>query len=292
MKPMLADEGVLGQIKYPKMASAKLNGVRGLNDEGVLLARSLKPIPNKYVQGLFGKIAYTGFDGELVVGQFNHPRVFSNSTSGVMTIEGIPEVTWYVFDYHTKNDLPFIQRVEYLQSLVEDLDCPEIIAVPHRMIFSDEELLAFEAEVLLLGYEGVVLRDPQGLYKFGRSTALEGGFLRYVPWKFGEAILLEVLEGTHNANPATVNELGRTTRSTHKENIVPTGTAGSARVRDMITGVEFKVSLGTEEECAWLWKYREEVKGNIVKYKYKDSVKDKPRFPQWEGFRDRLDMSI
>lgn len=291
MRPMLAAEAVLGQVKYPIIASPKLNGVRGLGHE-VLLARSLKKIPNQYCQKLFGNEDCYGLDGELVVGPFDDEDVFVRSTSGVMSNEGMPVVLWHVFDAWA---LPysFAERIEALQEHLAVLGHAQIVPVPHKVLNSDAELVAFADECLSLGYEGLVLRDPTAMYKHGRSTALEGGFMRFCPWLTSESTILAVIEGETNTNPAQTNELGRTFRSSHQAGMVKTGTAGALLVRDLKTNLESRIPTTTDELCKWFWENRAEVVGKICKYKFKPPVKKGglPRFSQWIGFRSQLDMS-
>ena len=69
MKPMLACDYDPAKLKYPCIASPKLDGVRGLVSGGSVLSRSLKQIPNKFVQEMLGGYPpLDGFDGELIVG--------------------------------------------------------------------------------------------------------------------------------------------------------------------------------------------------------------------------------
>ncbi len=73
-KPMLACEVDLDKLRFPLLASAKLDGVRAIVRDGVVYSRSNKPIPNKFVQQQFKHLEH--FDGELIVG-------FANSRRGV-----------------------------------------------------------------------------------------------------------------------------------------------------------------------------------------------------------------
>ena len=68
VKPLLSCEVPLDKINFPVYVSTKLDGLRAVVIDSVVYSRSLKPIRNKYVQRLFGKQEYNGFDGELVVG--------------------------------------------------------------------------------------------------------------------------------------------------------------------------------------------------------------------------------
>jgi DNA ligase-1 len=63
-------------------------------------------------------------------------------------------------------------------------------------------------------------------------------------------------------------------------------------VKDLKTGVEFDIGTGfTESQRQLLWAQGDNLMGKIVKYKSQPTgVKDKPRFPVFLGFRDKVDM--
>ena len=72
------------------------------------------------------------------------------------------------------------------------------------------------------GGEGLILRNPDGMYKYGRSTPKEQLSIKL---KFFEQDEFEVVgfeERYTNTNEATTNELGYTSRSSHKSNLLPT----------------------------------------------------------------------
>jgi DNA ligase-1 len=289
--PMLAAEGELGKIKYPKIALPKLNGVRGCNQKGLLLSRSKKPIPNLYTRKLFSIQELTNFEGELVVGDFAHEEVFSISTSGVMSKDGTPDVVWHLFDmFHPT--LPFYRRLEDLYDMVKDSSIERIAAVESKVMNSDAELQAYADWALTQGYEGLVLRDPMAKYKNGRSTQGEGGFMRFCPWFRSEATILSIVEGQVNQNESVRNELGYLKKSSHKENMVGSGQAGSVRVRDLVTGIEFNMPVPTDKLQKEMWADKAKYLNAIVKYKFKPSVivGGKPRFPIYEGIRHSDDM--
>ena len=84
MKPMLAIAAAIEDVTYPIWVGVKYDGIRALVVNGVVLSRSLKPIPNAHVQKLFGKPEYNGLDGELILGDIYAPDVFRKTTSAVM----------------------------------------------------------------------------------------------------------------------------------------------------------------------------------------------------------------
>jgi len=285
-KPMLAGK-VGSTINFPVMASPKLDGVRCIIIDGVAMSRSLKPIPNAYVQKQIGKAKYNGLDGELMLGAVGAADVYRKTVSAVMSEDGEPNFTFWIFDNFLKTG-GFNDRYKSLEKHVS----AHVTVVKHTMIRNMEDLDAYEAKQLDGGLEGVMIRDPQGPYKFGRSTTNEGTLLKLKRFEDSEAHILDVQELLHNDNEAKKNALGHTERSSHKDNMVPMGTLGALLVRDMKTKVEFAIGTGydaaTRKE---LWDNRKNLKGKIVKYKYfAGGSKDKPRFPVFIGFRDKRDM--
>jgi DNA ligase-1 len=112
-RPMLAASTKsedLSRLPFPMLASPKIDGVRALVVDGVLVSRTLKPIPNKHVQALFGRAEYEGLDGELTVGPSNDHNVMQATMSGVMSEDGEPNVMWNVFDLWTAAPAPFASR--------------------------------------------------------------------------------------------------------------------------------------------------------------------------------------
>src|SRR5512139_310093 len=71
VKPMLAAAAPteLAGLPYPLLASPKLDGVRATVQGGVVLSRSLKPLPNRFVQARYGRPEFEGLDGELSCGR-------------------------------------------------------------------------------------------------------------------------------------------------------------------------------------------------------------------------------
>lgn len=287
MKPMLATGVDVSEIRFPTFASAKLDGIRGLVIDGKLLSRSLKPIPNKHISELYSRPELTGYDGELVVGSPTAPDV-CRVTGGACGREKwspvAPDVKFYVFDNFAASG-DFTARLATLQAF------PGVLVLEQRLVTNEAELLAFEAEILDAGYEGLILRDPSGAYKFGRSTALERGMLKLKRFVDAEAEIISVVEQMENANVKVTNELGRGQRSTEKAGMRPKGTAGALLVRDLTTGVEFSVGTANDADSAFFWKRRNCVAGKIIKYKsFPIGVKDKPRFPIYLGPREPWDM--
>lgn len=291
MKPMLGttatrDELIARLAQGPLLASYKLDGIRALIINGVVMSRSLKPIPNPHVQELFGRPEYEGLDGELIVGSVTAPDVFRVTTSGVMSQTGVPDVRYHVFDQWNSN-LSFGLRS--LVNLAPLTAGTRIVPVVQCSVDSIKEVDSLAALAYGLGYEGLVLRDPAGLYKHGRSTVKEAGLLKIKPFVDAEAVVIGIVEQMHNANEAFKDELGHTKRSTAKAGKVGMKTLGALVCRTP-EGVEFEIGTGfsaAEREAFWM---DLGIIGRLVKYKSLNvGVKDKPRHAVFLGFRDRRD---
>jgi DNA ligase-1 len=291
MKPMLASNVEWDKIKFPCYASPKIDGIRIIIADSTVLSRTLKPIPNRYVQAHLGHPEYEGLDGEITVGKPNGKRVMQDTTSGLMSINGTPEFIYSVFDLWTFPDLPYMERYKTLSNYNFNDGRIQVLAQTRMRNYRDLE--EYEANALKNGYEGVMLRGIDAPYKYNRSTVKEGYLLKLKRFEDDEAIIMNVEEELHNTNEATLDERGYTKRSSHKENLVGMGILGSLKVRDIKTGIEFSIGTGfTVEQRNQLWKIAGSLPGKIVKYKHfaNSGVKEAPRFPVFLGFRDEIDL--
>lgn len=278
------------KLKYPMFLSEKLDGCRAIVRNGVVMSRSMKPIPSKVVQEKFGKPEYEGYDGEIIYGDKNAKDVFNKSTRACMNHDfpeelDIDELKFYVFDCIT--DDPYKDRLQYIRPDEQN----QVIKLQNFPVNSPEEVQELEARFLAMGAEGVMLRDPEGKYKQGRSTLKEGVLLKVKRFTDEEAIVVGFEEKMHNANEATTGELGQTKRSSHQDNMIPCNTLGALVVSSEKWG-EFKIGTGFDDDLRQeIWNNKEAVLGKLVKFKYFETgVKDKPRFPVFLGWRSELDM--
>lgn len=315
-KPMLACDWHQDHMKFPCIAQPKVDGVHAVNRDGVMLARTLKEFGNKHIQKLFGDKRLRGFCGELIVG--DNPAaddLCRNTTSAVNSYEGEPDYTWILFDYCPNDEVAELNyNVRMLTGLATaekygiDFRNIKIKVIQSKTVNNMEELLEFEQEMLELGYEGIIVRDPNKPYKYGRCGKTHMGCWRVKRMIEEEILVEEIVEGFHNNNEALTNELGRTERSTHMENMIPNGMVGSMvgslikDVHDPITGellfskgLKVKVSAGkmTEDERKFYFANPCKLVGQYVKFKmFPKGVKDKPRFPVFVSIRAKEDVII
>lgn len=299
-KPLLAGNFDAKKAKFPYIATPKIDGIRFLMVEGVAVSRTFKPIRNLYIQELLSRHLPDGIDGELTCGD-----TFQSSTSGIMRIEGTPDFKAWIFDYVDPGPvtiLPFDMRMDQLAHGVyhkQNQSIPFTYEVLTGTVVNNmEEVDRYENANLLLDYEGIMLRDPHGTYKFGRSTVNDNILLKVKRFIDDEAEVIGIEEKMSNQNFADKDNFGRTKRSSHLDGMVPMGTTGALRVRNK-KGQEFSIGSGLNDAMrAEIWANQEDyigksvnLPGKIVKYKYFPvGVKDLPRHPVFLGFRDPDDM--
>lgn len=287
MKPNLSAKCLdTSKINYPVLCSPKLDGIRCLITEGGLpVTRTLKNVPNDAVREAIKRLRLPQLDGELIVGDAKAPDVYRKTNSGIMAKNGGPDWTYWVFDAYT--DGGFQDRLDKLRRAVAKVSSARVRVVPHVMIANEKALLAYEADHLLAGFEGIMGRSLHATYKQGRSTMREGGLWKLKRFEDSEATILDFDEEMLNANEAKLDNLGHTKRSSHKANKSGKGVLGALKVRDVKSGVEFDIGTGfTAAERHDIWANRQAWTGLVVKYKYLPiGVKDKPRHPVYLGLR-------
>lgn len=294
VKPMLAVDADVENLKYPVLCSDKLDGIRCIILDGVAYSRSLKPIRNKCVQELFGREEFNGLDGELVVGGVFDKDVFQKTTSGVMSEKGTPDVTFYVFDHCLLPELPYTERLERVREVLNQHGS----SVPHNtvkclestVVSSHEQLQYMLQDIQEKGGEGTILRSLDSGYKYGRSTLKQGWLLKVKFFLQDEFEVVGFEERMHNENVATVNELGYTERSSHKENLIPMNTLGSLILKYGDT--TFKCGTGfNDKQRKDIWDNRADYIGKLASVRYMNvGQKELPRVPSFQGFRDIEDL--
>jgi len=318
-KPMLACSELpdFKTLRYPLVASPKLDGIRCVVRGGLALTRSLKPVPNKALRELLQRPELEGLDGELMAG-----ATFQDVTSAIMSHDGAVEgITFNVFDHHTDPGVPFQER--YRRAL--DIATMEMLAgrsfvrtVEHVLITSEGELALYEEHQLKKGYEGIMLRDPDGLYKWGRSTMREGALLKVKRFEDAEAVIVGFEPLYVNENEQKRDERGYAKRSSAKDGLVATARLGAFILRfadeqrpctackaDKRTSdtqwcteclgsgkLTFRCGSGTTDaQKDEFWRRQDDLMSDVVKFKHQPhGAKDAPRSPVFLGFRDRRDL--
>lgn len=282
-KPMLAGKAPadLTTLRYPVLASPKLDGVRCVMRDGVAMSRNLKPIPNQHVQETLRGLP-DGIDGELMV-----DGDFAAVQSAVMSATGRPVFWLFAFDWHA-NLIGFQDRLSSLAIWSETRGNSALRVVEHVLIEDAEQLAEYEEQTVARGFEGIMVRDPDGPYKFGRSTTREGYLLKIKRTEDEEATVIDVVERMHNANAREQDAFGRTKRSSAKDGMVPAGDLG-ALVVVTNDSAEFQIGSGfTAEQRVEFW--NTPIIGRTVTFTHQPPPGGRPagqapRFPVFKGWR-------
>lgn len=293
-KPMLAGKFDIEKAKWPLLATPKIDGIRCLTFGSKLVSRTLKEIPNKYIQAALSDLP-NGLDGELFVeGGFN-------ATSSLVMSHDKPlediNLTYYVFDCIWDPKFQYVTRLSQLKKQFNNkspfyMNGVEIklLAWP-KEVGSANALIELQESYLKQGFEGTMVRVPDGPYKFGRSTTNQGWLLKVKQFEDDEAIVVGFKELQRHVGPTTLDNLGHTERDSKKENMAPGNTLGALVCEHPKYG-SFDIGTGfTAALRQHIWDAQNIYDAKTVKFKYFEITPDgKPRFPVFLGVRDLIDM--
>ncbi len=290
-KALLASAFDPDKAKFPYAATPKVDGIRFLMIDGVAVSRSFKPIRNEYIQATLQANLPDGIDGELTCGDN-----FQDSTSGIMRIKGEPDFKVWIFDYvdpDSEEIAPYKERLLQLATKVISQRWPDLC---YEVLYPDpvedlERVYELQENYMAAGFEGLMLRDPQGTYKMGRASVKENILLKVKEFKDSEGVVIGFKEKMHNFNEPVRNVFGHIERKGGQGGLEPAGVLGSFIIE--WEGQELKCGSGlNDEQRKEIWDNQEKYVGKLVKFKYMShGVKDLPRHPIFLGFRDPDDMS-
>ena len=294
LRPLLAaavDTDVdLQALQYPLLSSPKVDGIRCLVSptEGPL-SRSFKPIPNLHIRESLERSGAWYLDGELVtLGVAGAVDAFNDIQSKVMSAGGRPRFLFLAFDYFESPTTSFVLRhslARWKAKHIADAGFDFVRGLPHRTVHDPVEVLAEEHRALSAGFEGLMLRDPEGRYKSGRSTLREQYLLKLKRFHTAEGRVINIFPLMRNLNPQERNELGLARRSSHQSNLIPDALMGSLVV-DIGHGQHLSIGSGfTLAQRADIWENRDVYHNRLVTYKFLPGGKSLPRHPIFIGFR-------
>lgn len=263
----LASTIVMSKVKYPAIGEYKLDGKRILADVGpegtVLRSR------NGIIESAYAHIRVACdrlwdpdlmpsdglvLDGELMWGMFGDRKLAE------------AEAVFVVFDLLPKSEfgqqvcgLLQQQRSHLVQDLLRDFDGP-IQAVKGRQVTSEADLMAFYAEALAAGYEGVMVKDPTARYQFKRAKH----WMKLKPEDTEDLPVVGYFEGQGKLD----------------------GMLGGIEVRRQ-NGVLVRVGGGFDDgQRQSLWANRETLVGRVAEVKFQEPTPDGSlRFPVFVCWR-------
>lgn len=264
MKPMLAHGFNAKLIKFPCIGQPKYDGVRCLtflNGSGEVKINSRKGKPyniphlKKWAEEHKELLP---LDGEL----YNHKELtFQEIVSAVKKHSEITSKIRYVVYDRPVGDIPNGQRWENTQLMLSDLTPSDPVYLSgSRVLHNMDEAWEYHKECTDAGYEGIILRNMEGVYEFGfRSNDL----IKLKTFDDSEFEIIGVVEAT-----------GRD--------------EGTAIFVCKCKGGEFNVKpQGSRELRAEYFERAKELIGKMVTVKYQGlSDEGIPRFPSAISVRD------
>ena len=273
---------------YPYYASHKLDGIRCLIVDEVPVTRKLKTIRNDYIVEKLSGLPQ--LDGELILKSENGIRVpFEQVSSAVMSKHGTPNFEFSVFDCFENPNDPYLERMKFGQQYVQELNLPYVSFLNQTLVNNSLELTQYEQDCVDAGLEGAMIRTWKGEYKFGISTMNQSYLIKCKRFKDDEAIIVGFIEAMSNDNNPTIDELGFTKRSNHKDNKIPSNRLGSLICE--WNGNKIQVSGFDHSTSKLIWEKQSEFLGKLIKFSYQElTAAGIPRFPQYKGIRDPDDL--
>lgn len=326
IKPMLAsglkNEADINKIQYPVLVSPKFDGIRCIiHPELGPVSRTLKPIRNNYIRSILEKLQpnINGFDGELICSLSHNLEdsigTFNETSSGVMSATGNPNFKYWAFDDFTNPNKPYQQRDQVIDDKLPGISYnAPVRRVKQYWVNHKAELLAYEKRFLKQGFEGLMLRAPDGPYKFGRSTLNEGYLIKLKRPASAEAIIIgfaEMCEAVYTKEDGSImthtdydkhpnltyGEIRQLYNcSKHKDKQILKNTLGALVVRGLagieahnheFMDVEFELGTGFDDALRQeIWNNKDKYLNKMVtfEYQYEGSI-NKPRFPVYKRFR-------
>lgn len=152
--------------------SPKIDGLRGVFTNGKFYSRNGKEIPGltNLAEVLKSKLpAGCTLDGELTV----PGKTFNELSGEIRSFKETKDVRYNVFDFIKLNDnSTLVNRLTGLDNWVEDnagILNAGVRRVKHSFVADDNQIDKFYNEFISQGYEGAVLKDPDGERYNGRN---------------------------------------------------------------------------------------------------------------------------
>lgn len=197
--PMLAHK-YNGKISKTFYIQPKLDGVRMLigryNAELIVMSRTGKPVYN--MDHITNEIGPHLKEGQFVDGENYNPKLtFEEITSLCRTSlkksqKNFEDIKFFIFDFFEIYDLKksFEKRLQVLKSF-EKVFTKNIFLVETKILSDKNKIQLHHDEYVKHGYEGIMLRDPEGSYTLGTRSK---GLMKYKNFQTDEYMIMDAEE--------------------------------------------------------------------------------------------------
>lgn len=252
--PMLANDWDKEKIKakFPLYSQGKLDGIRCIIKYDGMWTRKGKPIisaPHIFnaIRHVFEIYPDLILDGELFTDKLSNDfnKIVSCVRKTKPTQEDLEEsarwIEYWIYDFVDAEERTFKNRTHHLESNIFGLkEIPYIKILPTYLLKSKEEVNSQFAKYIEQGYEGQILRTPNGLYKNKRTSDL----MKHKDFKTEEFTVVAVNEGVGKM----ANKAGTITIITNNDVLVNCAINGTHEYlgelwekRDKLIGVQATV---------------------------------------------------
>jgi DNA ligase-1 len=293
-------------IRYPQLASEKLDGFRLLNICGEhLVSPALKPFPNENMASHLDELlTYCRLHRLVTDGEFYSPEITFQELQSITRSHHKPipsHVRYHIFDVMTEaewdngTEKPFINR--YLECQQTMVGFPNTTLVEQWHVQDANEAEHYFRGFIDTGKEGIILRQHQARYKHGRCTENEDGMWKFKEFITHDAVILgvEQQERMKDGVERTRNAIGHLERRYEQDLYEPAGMVGAFIVSWGDGTVKVKPGKGHDHsiKAAWWAQHaanQQRFIGKHVEFKYMPhGTMDKPRIGSLVRFRPDLD---
>ena len=207
------------KIIYPACVQKKLDGFRCLANNTTLYSKSMKPFI--YLIHIKKELALLKLNTNIYLdGELYEYGLGLHEISSLVHHEGL-EISYYIFDMFDlkKMKLPFYMRYAYLESLFRNQKFKYLKLVHCVSVNNYNKVLDLNNKYLLEGYEGVIVRNRNGLYKLNSKSY---DVLRTKEFKKGKFMIIGAKEGSGTQSGAIIWQL-KCQKSGHSFFAIPVG---------------------------------------------------------------------
>lgn len=268
-QPMLASKWDARKATYPVLVQSKIDGIRLIcNELGMWSRHGKEIISAPHIRKLLDKVFQENpdliLDGELYTHDLNNDfnKIISLVRKSKPTAEDLEEsertVQYWIYDIPSvpgTNQDRDEARKEFFQKYIWGTDLEKyFVMVESWRADSEEQVDKYLVDLLEDGYEGAIIRDPQGEYENKRSKNLR----KYKKFSDEEFRIVRIEEGRGNL----------------------AGKAG--RIVVDVDGKEVSAGLKfSHEDAQEIWEHRDYYVGKKATIKYFNKTEDGSlRFPK------------
>lgn len=274
-------ENQLDDVVFPKFVQPKYDGIRVIFYNGIALSSSFKPLGNEMLQQIAHEFSeLDGAECEYYIPPSEGGFREATSICRNADRRDVDKGTLCAFDIFNPIMI-YNDRLNKLDTIVNKVSKNlNITIAPTWIVKNKQEVQSHLRLMLDNSFEGIMIKDPDALYKQGRSTIKSQECLKLKPFVDDDAMVVGWKPEYENTNEAFIDELGRIARSSAKDGKFAKQLVGALECRCIKFESTFWVSGFTMEEKERMWAERYNLVGRKLCFKHQPcGCYDAPRHP-------------